>query len=546
VTFDPTNGLVYVANYQTGTISVIDGLTVVSSIDLESAFAPTAPLGLGFDSITGDTYVANSNANNVSILRGYSLIGQIGGEAFGADARPSAVTFDSSDGYVYVSDSGSDNVTILNGSISYPMISSFRALPGAVELESFNASSTSLITEATGGAGPLSYTYTGLPAGCSSFNTATLSCSPSASGDFSITVYVNDSKGDSDSLTTSLTVYPRLLLDVSATQNPADVNESVGFSAGATGGTGDNSYSWTFGDGTSSSLASPHHSYMAVGEYAVQVWVNDTLGGSAVGSLSVSIVQSLGVTLTPSNASLFLGATLLLNAAVFGGAAPYSYVYSGLPPGCASVDSPSVGCLPTQSGVYEVTVNVSDQNGGTAIANVSLDVYFDFTVVSPPTVTVEHSFTIQIELVEGSVGPLNYQYAGLPSGCVTADTPALTCTPTDVGTYTVSVSIRDGQGVTADHTVMLRVVPPLASGFLSTNVLIAIVGTAVVVALLGVGLYRPRRTVKGPDSEAYAEYRLRRPGASREPSDNSAAGRTGPSSAPEPNASGDDSLSDLI
>lgn len=56
--------------------------------------------------------------------------------------------------------------------------------------------SATLTTNAAGGAPAYSYTYGGLPAGCVSTNAATLHCTPTATGNFSITVNVSDTAGD--------------------------------------------------------------------------------------------------------------------------------------------------------------------------------------------------------------------------------------------------------------------------------------------------------------------------------------------------------------
>jgi hypothetical protein len=59
--------------------------------------------------------------------------------------------------------------------------------------------------------------------------------------------------------------------------------------ANVSGGTGPFSYSWQFGDGKTSSLPDPQLSFPSSGTYAVQVWMNDSLGGSAHGTLSLTV-----------------------------------------------------------------------------------------------------------------------------------------------------------------------------------------------------------------------------------------------------------------
>ena len=65
---------------------------------------------------------------------------------------------------------------------------------------------THLESIVSGGAPPYTYTYTGLPAGCSSQNVSTLNCTPSQTGRFTVTVIVHDSSGQLNSSSGALDV----------------------------------------------------------------------------------------------------------------------------------------------------------------------------------------------------------------------------------------------------------------------------------------------------------------------------------------------------
>jgi hypothetical protein len=83
-----------------------------------------------------------------------------------------------------------------------PTISAFAANPSSVNV----GSTTTLTVTVTGGTGTLTYAYTGLPGGCKTQDASSLSCTPTAAGNFVMGVYVNDSAGHSTTATTSLTV----------------------------------------------------------------------------------------------------------------------------------------------------------------------------------------------------------------------------------------------------------------------------------------------------------------------------------------------------
>jgi hypothetical protein len=118
-----------------------------------------------------------------------------GGTALGSSASyayslPGTYTatcaaFDSADS---VANSGVGVTISADPTVAAPTSSSPSVLEG--KAVTFNVSSTA-------GSGGLTYSWTGLPPGCSSADAATLSCTPSASGNFTIVVTVTDSNGGS-------------------------------------------------------------------------------------------------------------------------------------------------------------------------------------------------------------------------------------------------------------------------------------------------------------------------------------------------------------
>jgi PKD repeat protein len=63
-----------------------------------------------------------------------------------------------------------------------------------------------------GGYGALSYSYTDLPVGCRSTNATFLACTPTASGNYNVTVTVTDHAGQSTTAKVSITVGPQRVL----------------------------------------------------------------------------------------------------------------------------------------------------------------------------------------------------------------------------------------------------------------------------------------------------------------------------------------------
>ncbi len=541
VAFDSANGYLYVTNETSGGyVTVIDGSNdeFVASIPVGGT-----PVGVAVDSSNGCIYVTNDVSEDngyVDVVNGSSgsVVGHTDPSQPAVDTLN--IAFDSADGYVYVMDAA-DNVTEIDGATnevvaSIPIDStgwgaaadpangfvyvgnlasgtvtainagsSFVANPSLVDA----GVATSFNVTGAGGEGTLSYDYTGLPSGCTTSDTATLSCTPTRSGVFTIRVFVNDSGGSEGTATAQLTVNPApSSVSLNATPRPTDALAPVTFNATVSGGTAPIQYTWLFGDGTNGTGRSISHAFTSAGNYTVRVTAKDSFGLSATNTLSMRVYPELLASLTVSNSTPLLGQTVAFISSATGGLGPYSYTYTGFPPGCVSEDRPAVGCLPTQADEYNVTVQIRDQNNVTANSTVTMRVIFDFNVVVPSNTSVGSPFTISVNTNEtfsggtavvpaAGFGTFTYNYSGLPPGCASMDAASITCTPTQVGTYHITIGVHDQAGDHQTHTVVVNVVPARSTpGFLGLSgdtgyfVIGAIVAAAAV--LVGVLAFRRR------------------------------------------------------
>ena len=109
-------------------------------------------------------------------------------------------------------------------------------------------------------------------------------------GTFRVNVTATDSIGGTANASVTVTIAPDL--KVTLTSNPVKPfsGRAGTFYANATNGTGPYQYSWTFGDGNTSSFPAPEHTYAHTGVYEVQVWVNDSAGDSVHQELQVTVV----------------------------------------------------------------------------------------------------------------------------------------------------------------------------------------------------------------------------------------------------------------
>jgi hypothetical protein len=91
--------------------------------------------------------------------------------------------------------------------------------------------SISVTTSVSGGTPPYSYSYTGLPSGCSSQDQPLFSCTPSSTGSFSVQVTVTDSHGNSSAPSNSVSVDITSSNNGNGNGNGGGNNSSTGLSS---------------------------------------------------------------------------------------------------------------------------------------------------------------------------------------------------------------------------------------------------------------------------------------------------------------------------
>ena len=307
-----------------------------------------------------------------------------------------------------------------------------------------------------GGATPYSFAWQGLPPGCASANMSVLSCVPTASGAYSVSVRVTDANGSTvDSSSSPVKVNPPFEVVASSTARSGAPPLSVSFSATATGGTAPTTVAWAFGDGVTSTEWQPSHVYVASGVFTARLWVNDTGGGRFEENFSITTVaMPLAVpTPLPSVGSADIGQVVTFSVLPAGGSGTYWYRWSGLPSPCLSQNLSAIACVPQQPGVSSVRVNVTDGLGGSAVSPP-----LDFSVFASPTVTglavsrtpvdVGQSLSLNVTWA-GGAAPYTVAWAGVPPGCPYPAAGTVACAPTAPGEYFVHANITDANGVVA-------------------------------------------------------------------------------------------------
>ncbi|MGD9275605.1 MAG: PKD domain-containing protein [Candidatus Pacearchaeota archaeon] len=109
-------------------------------------------------------------------------------------------------------------------------------------------------------------------------------------GSYTAACTVRDSDNDEDSATVSINVIEDkkpTITTISATPDSGVVPLDVDFTCQASGGDGTLSYSWSFGDGESSDLQNPSHTYTNFGSYTAACTVEDSDGDSDSATVNI-------------------------------------------------------------------------------------------------------------------------------------------------------------------------------------------------------------------------------------------------------------------
>ena len=257
LTYDGTMGEVFVANYGSDTVSVISDATntVVATIPINSSPFVSNPYGVVYDSGKNEVFVTNQGPGRISVISDatntvVATIQSIGGSSSGlaydsgkgevfvtsgigggslgslsviSDATntvvastqvgdsPVGVAYDSGNGHLDVSNLFQGTISII--SPRPPSITSFTANPSIV----LTGEWTNLTVVASGVAGTLAYSYSGLPPGCVSSTTSTLPCRPMSAGTFNVTVSVTDNDGRTAKAFVLLVVKPSTIFGLEPT-----------------------------------------------------------------------------------------------------------------------------------------------------------------------------------------------------------------------------------------------------------------------------------------------------------------------------------------
>ena len=167
--------------------------------------------------------------------------------------------------------------------------------------------------------GPANYSWSFGPTGATA-TSANASYRYGAPGVYTATLIVENASLLPVSGSVTVTVHPALRANGTVSPGIARVGEVTTFGVAVTGGTPPYSVTWLLGDGGVETGPNVTHTYARSGTFAVSAWVNDSVGGSTLVTVAVTIVAPPAPGSTPGTVDPWLLlAGIGAGAAVVGG-----------------------------------------------------------------------------------------------------------------------------------------------------------------------------------------------------------------------------------
>jgi hypothetical protein len=187
-------------------------------------------------------------------------------------------------------------------------------------------------------------------------------------GEYLLTLVATDSVNESGSASWIVQVHPDPSLAIVAGATTVDVNHSVSLASLPSGGTGNGTTTWTFGDGTNGTGLSVTHTWSRSGAYEVGATYTDALGVVGRTTISVQVNSALAGTFTSkvvdaagASSSVVAGGLVQFNANPSGGSPPYTITWKfGDDTLASGAESNHSYATP---GNYTISVSVADQSG---------------------------------------------------------------------------------------------------------------------------------------------------------------------------------------
>ncbi|GAA4804274.1 putative Ig domain-containing protein [Lysobacter hankyongensis] len=319
---------------------------------------------------------------------------------------------------------------------------------------------------ATGGAAPYTFAVTAgsLPSGITLASSGALSGTSNEVGTFNFTATATDNFGQTGSRAYTVTIAaPTLTMTPAA--GTLNAPYATAFSQTFTASGGSNSFSYTLTGALPAGLTFSGNTISGTptvpGSYPITVTATDTVLTGVGAPFSIAQNYTIDVpaptivvnpaTLPNTTAGLSYTQTITASGAV----APYTFAVTAgaLPNGLTLSAGGALSGTTTTSGTFNFTVTATDQFGQTGSRAYTVVVAVPTLTLTPATLPAGTAGTAysQVLTLSGGIAPYTVTQAGaLPTGLTfNAATRTFSGTPTQSGTFNISVTATDSTGGTA-------------------------------------------------------------------------------------------------
>lgn len=200
------------------------------------------------------------------------------------------------------------------------------------------------------------------------------------------------------------------------------------------------------------------------GSVNLLVEVRDGAGTRATKALSLVIAESnLSIT-TQTLPRATQGTAYSASLTASGGTQPYTWRVTGARPPGVNLNGSALSGTPTVAGTFSFTVIVQDAQAVIAQTDLSITVVaFTITTSTLPRGTTNTAYSAVLE-VENGTAPVTFslQTGTLPAGLTLNANGQISGTPTQSGTFNVTIQARDAGGNTASKPFSLTIASDLS------------------------------------------------------------------------------------
>jgi len=286
-----------------------------------------------------------------------------------------------------------------------------------------------------------------------------------ASGTYTVTLIVTSAIGCVDTIALSVTVYPGAV--AAFTNTGACQGLSTSFTDLSTGNP--TSWSWNFGDATSSTLQNPSHAYASEGTYTVTLIVT-TVNGCSDTVVQTIIVNPLPTANFNSTALCFVDSVFFFDASTISSGSITGWSWSFGDAGSSTLQNPShVYAAP---GTYTVTLIVTSNFGCSDTITQVVTVQpspladFGFTIVCQNDPTF---FTDSSSISFGNIISWNWNFGDATTSAL--QNPSHTYSLG--GTYNVTLIVTSATGCVDTITIPVTVNALPVAAFSSSGMCVA-------------------------------------------------------------------------